>query len=56
VDITGFLDRGIASLTEHRAYLDHVGGDPDTMLRAAAEATGPRLDCEHAVAFEVVRP
>jgi LmbE family N-acetylglucosaminyl deacetylase len=56
VDITGFLDRGIASLREHRAYLEHVGGDPDTMLRAAAEATGPRLGCQHAVAFEVVRP
>lgn len=56
VDVTGFLDHGIASLREHRAYLDHVGADPDAMLTGAATATGERLGCKHAVAFEVVRP
>lgn len=56
VDVTGFLDLGIASLREHRAYLDHVGGDPDAMLREAASSTGDRFGCKHAVAFEVVRP
>lgn len=56
VDVTGFLDLGIASLREHRAYLDHVGADPDAMLRGAATATGERFGCEHAVGFEVVRP
>ena len=56
VDVTGFLERGIASLREHRAYLDHVGGDPDAMLTDAASAAGMRFGCEHAVAFEVVQP
>jgi LmbE family N-acetylglucosaminyl deacetylase len=56
VDVTGYLERGIASLREHRAYLAHVGGDPDEMLRGAATATGRLLGVEHAVAFEVVRP
>ncbi len=56
VDITGFLDRGIASLREHKAYLEHVGTDADAMLRDAATATGREFGCEHAVAFEVVRP
>jgi LmbE family N-acetylglucosaminyl deacetylase len=56
VDVTGFLERGIASLREHHAYLNHVGADPDAMLTEAAAATGRRFGCEHAVAFEVVRP
>ena len=56
VDVTGFLDLGIASLREHRAYLDHVGGDPEAIVRAPASSTGDRFGCEHAVAFEVVRP
>ena len=56
VDVTGFLDRGIASLREHKAYLEHVGGDADAILREAAVATGKLFGCEHAVAFEVVRP
>lgn len=55
VDVTGYLDRGIASLREHAAYLKHVGTDPDAFLRGSAEATGARLGTEHAVAFEVVR-
>ena len=56
VDVTGFLDRGVASLQEHRAYVEHVGGDPDSMLREAAVATGEVFGTEHAVAFEIVRP
>ena len=56
VDVTGYLERGVASLREHRVYLEHVGGDPDAMLGEAAVATGREFGCEHAVAFEVVRP
>jgi LmbE family N-acetylglucosaminyl deacetylase len=56
VDVTGHLERGIASLREHRRYLEHVGVDPEAMLRGAAESTGRLLGCEHAVSFEVVRP
>jgi|SRR5947209_8622273 len=55
VDITGFLDRGVASLREHEAYLQGLGGtvDPDAFLRGAAEAGGRRLGVELAITFEV---
>jgi LmbE family N-acetylglucosaminyl deacetylase len=56
VDVTGFLDRGIASLNEHKAYLDHVGTDADEWLRSGAEASGARMGVKHAVTFEVVQP
>lgn len=56
VDITGFLDRGIASLEQHRSYLDHTGTDADGMLRSWAEEAGRRAGCQHAVPFEVIRP
>jgi LmbE family N-acetylglucosaminyl deacetylase len=55
VDVTGFLDRGIASLKEHRAYLEHTGTDADAMLREWAEEAGRAVGVEHAVSFEVVR-
>ncbi|MBM3672599.1 MAG: PIG-L family deacetylase [Actinobacteria bacterium] len=58
VDVTGFLDRGIASLAEHRAYLAGLGDgdtDPDAQLCGAAEAAGERFGVEHAVEFEVVQ-
>jgi LmbE family N-acetylglucosaminyl deacetylase len=57
VDVTGFLDRGIASLREHRAYLEGLGDgttDPDAFLHGGAERVGARQGVEHAVAFEVV--
>jgi LmbE family N-acetylglucosaminyl deacetylase len=56
VDITGHLDRGIASLAEHRAYLAGLGDGtttPESVLVPFAEATGERYGVEHAVAFEV---
>jgi LmbE family N-acetylglucosaminyl deacetylase len=56
VDVTGFLDAGIASLQAHQAYVEHVGTDPDGWLREAAEAAGRLLGTEHGVALEVVRP
>lgn len=58
VDVTGFLDRGIASLAEHRAYLAGLGDgttDHDAQLRGAAESAGARFGVEHAVEFEVVQ-
>jgi LmbE family N-acetylglucosaminyl deacetylase len=56
VDVSGFLELGIASLREHRTYLeDGEGGrDPDGWLRGAAESVGTRQGVGHAVAFEVV--
>lgn len=53
VDVTGYLERGIASLECHAAYLEAVGGDARAMLESAARATGEVFGCEHAVAFEV---
>ena len=42
VDVTGTIDAGIASLREHRAYLDGLGGDfdPDEFLRNMAGYVG----------------
>ncbi|MSO78516.1 MAG: PIG-L family deacetylase [Acidimicrobiia bacterium] len=57
VDVTGYLDRGIASLAEHRVYLDGLGdgtSDPDQILRGAAEVAGARFGVDHAVEFEVL--
>jgi LmbE family N-acetylglucosaminyl deacetylase len=56
VDVTGHLDKGIASLEQHEAYLAHVGTDADSWLRGSAEASGAQLGVEHAVTFEVIRP
>ena len=55
VDVTGFLERGVASLQEHRAYLAGLGGstDVDAFLRGPAEAGGKLLGTELAISFEV---
>ena len=56
VDVSGYLDQGIASLRSHQAYIDGLGGDafdPDRFLRGMAEADGARAGVEHAVSFEV---
>jgi LmbE family N-acetylglucosaminyl deacetylase len=59
VDITATLDRGIASLEQHRAYLDALpegtmGKDVEPFLRGVAEAAGPQLGVELATTFELV--
>jgi LmbE family N-acetylglucosaminyl deacetylase len=57
VDVTGYLDRGIASLHEHRAYLGGLGDgtdDPGASLRSSAEEAGRRVGVEHAIELEVV--
>jgi LmbE family N-acetylglucosaminyl deacetylase len=55
VDVTGYLDRGVASLEAHRAYIAGLGGDFDApgFLGGAARSAGERLGVEHAVALEV---
>jgi len=57
VDVTDFLDQGIASLQAHRAYIDNLSGEfkPDSFLRSNAAATGEHLGCKYAVAFEVIK-
>jgi LmbE family N-acetylglucosaminyl deacetylase len=59
VDVTGFVDAGVASLQEHRAYLDGlaagtVGTDPDEFLRGMAAQTGSRFGGRPAVSFELI--
>jgi LmbE family N-acetylglucosaminyl deacetylase len=53
VDVTDHLERGIASLEEHRAYIDGLGADfdADAFLRGMAEQTGAQVGCALAVAF-----
>lgn len=57
VDVSDFIEQGIASLHEHRVYLEHLSQqlDPSTMLRTRAEARGKLLGCRYAVAFQVFR-
>ncbi len=60
VDVTGFVDAGVASLQEHRAYLDGlsvgtVGTDPDPFLRGMATQTGTRFGGRPAVGFELIQ-
>jgi LmbE family N-acetylglucosaminyl deacetylase len=51
VDVTQTIDAGVASLREHRAYLDGLGGDfdPDEFLRNMAGFTGLAAGCDYAV-------
>jgi LmbE family N-acetylglucosaminyl deacetylase len=52
-DVTATIDAGIASLREHRAYIDGLGGDfdPDEFLRNMAGYVGLGAGCEYAVGF-----
>ncbi|MEV4611456.1 PIG-L deacetylase family protein [Kitasatospora sp. NPDC049258] len=57
VDTTGYFDRGVASLEEHRAYLAGLGGDMADargFLARMGEATGSRFGVRYASSFEVV--
>src|SRR5271166_5670564 len=51
VDVTGTIDLGIASLREHRAYLEGLGRefDPDEFLRDMAGYVGLGAGCDYAV-------
>ena len=54
VDVTDTIDAGIASLREHQAYLDGLGGDfdPDEFLRNIAGYVGMGAGCDYAVGFQ----
>lgn len=56
VDVTDFLDWGIASLQAHRVYIENLAGDfkPESFLKNNAAAAGKALGCKYAVAFEVI--
>lgn len=54
VDVTETIERGIASLQEHRAYIDGLGTgfDPDEFLRKIAGFGGMAAGCDMAVLFQ----
>lgn len=58
VDVTSTLDRGIASLQAHKAYLEGLGpgpmSDANTFLREAAQQTANRFGGKPAVPFELI--
>jgi len=56
VDVSAFIDRGIASLEKHRVYIDNLTEriEPGDFLRRFAAEAGKRFGCEYAVAFEVI--
>jgi LmbE family N-acetylglucosaminyl deacetylase len=53
VDVTDTIELGIASLSEHRAYIDGLGKDfdPDEFLRSMAGYVGLGAGCEYAVSM-----
>ncbi|TIC84797.1 PIG-L family deacetylase [Nocardioides sp. GY 10113] len=56
VDTTATFDAGVASLEEHRAYIDGLGWedwDPREFLEGMARTTGTRLGVTFAAPFEV---
>ena len=54
VDVTDSIDLGVASLREHRAYIEGLGGDfdPDEFLRTISGYGGMAAGCEYAVLFQ----
>jgi LmbE family N-acetylglucosaminyl deacetylase len=53
VDVSATIDLGVASLREHRVYLDGLGGDfdADAFLRESAAGLGATAGCGYAVGF-----
>jgi LmbE family N-acetylglucosaminyl deacetylase len=53
VDVSATIEAGVASLREHRAYIEGLGRefDPDEFLRNMAGYVGLGAGCEYAVAF-----
>jgi LmbE family N-acetylglucosaminyl deacetylase len=52
-DVTETIEAGVASLREHHAYIEGLGGDfdPDEFLRKMAGYVGLGAGCEYAVGF-----
>lgn len=59
VDVSDHIDAGVASLREHKVYLDALGDgtpgkEPESFLKDGANAVGTRVGVDYAVAFEVI--
>ena len=57
VDVTDYMDKGVASLEEHRVYIEGLGQsfDPDMFLRWGASEVGYEMGWEYGVTYEVIR-
>jgi LmbE family N-acetylglucosaminyl deacetylase len=53
VDVTATIDAGVASLLQHEAYIQGLGGefDADRFLKDMAGYIGLGADCEYAMSF-----
>jgi LmbE family N-acetylglucosaminyl deacetylase len=56
VDVTGTIERGVASLEQHRAYLAHVGQDARETVTSTARGAGEQCGVPYATTFEVLSP
>lgn len=57
IDVTGYWDKGMDSLREHRAYLENLGpagARTFDFLTAHARQSGEKLGCEHGLLAELV--
>ena len=56
VDVTDSIDKGIASLQEHKVYIDNLSQDfnPDDFLSFGAAAVGETAGCDYAVGFSLM--
>ncbi len=57
VDVTDHIDKGVASLEEHRVYIENLeqSFDADMFLRWGASETGAEMGWEYGVSYEVIR-
>jgi LmbE family N-acetylglucosaminyl deacetylase len=56
VDVTATIERGVASLACHRAYLEYVGQDAREIVTGTARRAGEQCGVEYAATFEVLAP
>ena len=56
VDVTGSIERGIASLERHAAYLAYIGQDARNWITSSAGSAGQRCGVQYATTFEVLAP
>ena len=57
IDVTGFLENGLDSLRQHRAYLDNLETSAEETYRfltSYAEESGRAMGCEHGLLVELV--
>ena len=56
VDVSDHIDKGVASLKEHEAYIKGLGRefDPDSFLRDNASWAGAEMGVDYAARFEII--